>query len=88
MHRMIMRPPKGMVVDHINGNGLDNRRCNLRICTRQENARNRRKHADGKSRFLGVYLRGKKWQAFVGHTYPGLLCLTCRSGVYIMYTCG
>ena len=33
MHREIMKPPKGMVVDHINGNSLDNRRCNLRICT-------------------------------------------------------
>jgi len=72
MHRMIMCPPKGMVVDHINGNGLDNRRCNLRICTRQENARNRRKHVDGKSRFIGVYPRGKKWGAFVGHQHIGV----------------
>jgi hypothetical protein len=71
MHRMIMQPPKGMVVDHINGNGLDNRRCNLRICTRQENAQNRRKHVDGKSRFIGVSPCGNKWQAFVGHEYVG-----------------
>ncbi len=72
MHRMIMRPPKGKVVDHINGNGLDNRRCNLRICNRQENARNRRKHVGGKSRFIGVYPRGKKWGAFVGHQHVGV----------------
>jgi hypothetical protein len=71
MHRMIMQPPKGMVVDHINGNGLDNRRCNLRICTREENAQNRRKHVDGKSRFIGVSPCGNKWQAFVGHEYVG-----------------
>lgn len=41
MHRMIMNPPVGMVVDHINGNTLDNRKKNLRICTHAENGRNR-----------------------------------------------
>jgi len=55
MHRMIMRPPKGMVVDHIDGNGLNNRRSNLRICTRAENNRNRRPAPGGSSRFRGVY---------------------------------
>lgn len=42
MHRLILEPPKNMVVDHINGNGLDNRRCNIRICTQAENLKNRR----------------------------------------------
>jgi hypothetical protein len=72
MHRMIMRPPKGMVVDHINGNGLDNRRCNLRIVPAAVNAQNRRKRVGGKSRFIGVYPRGKKWGAFVGHRHVGV----------------
>ena len=72
MHRMIMKAPKGMVVDHINGNGLDNRRCNLRICTPQQNSCNRRKHADGKSRFIGVSPWHHKWQVSVGHQYVGL----------------
>ena len=41
LHRFIMQPPKGYVVDHINGDGLDNRRCNLRICKQAENGANR-----------------------------------------------
>lgn len=67
MHRMIMKPPKGMVVDHINGNGLDNRRCNLRLCTQAQNCRNSRKHSDGKSRFIGVHPHRGKWEVVVTH---------------------
>lgn len=42
LHREIMNPPKGMVIDHKNHNTLDNRRNNLRICTQAENTRNRK----------------------------------------------
>jgi hypothetical protein len=57
MHQFLMNPPKGMVVDHIDGNGLNNRRDNLRICTPQQNAWNhkRRKEADASSQYIGVY---------------------------------
>ncbi len=54
MHRAIMKPPKDMVVDHINGNGLDNRKCNLRICTYGQNNVNRRPRGDS-SRYKCVY---------------------------------
>lgn len=40
MHRLIMSPPEDREIDHRNHNRLDNRKSNLKICTRQENARN------------------------------------------------
>ena len=46
MHRFIMRPEKGLIVDHINGNGLDNRRCNLRVCTHGQNKQNSKSNRD------------------------------------------
>jgi hypothetical protein len=53
MHRLIMQPPRHLVVDHINGNGLDNRRANLRVCTQAENLRNRHTTSN-RSGFKGV----------------------------------
>jgi len=56
MHRLIMKPPKGYEIDHINGDGLDNRRSNLRLCTRSENMMNRRKGPGNcTSQYKGVY---------------------------------
>jgi len=53
--RLIMAPLSGFEVDHINHNTLDNRRCNLRICTRSENSRNGRKQSQSKGRYKGVF---------------------------------
>ena len=55
MHRLIMMAPKEMDVDHINGNGLDNRKSNLRVVTHQENQCNQQRHYISKSGFKGVH---------------------------------
>lgn len=55
LHRVIMYAPKGMSVDHINHNRLDNRKENLRICSHSENLKNYSKPKDGKtSQYKGV----------------------------------
>jgi hypothetical protein len=67
LHREIMEAPKGLLVDHRNGNGLDNRRSNLRIATHGENIQNRRKKRSATSRYIGVSFedRSGKWRARV-----------------------
>lgn len=54
MHSLIVEKPEGMEVDHVNHNGLDNRRSNLRVCTKAENQRNQSKTVGKSSRFKGV----------------------------------
>lgn len=60
LHRLIMQHPEGMVVDHVNGNTLDNRRSNLRIVTPSQNGQNR-KSTSAASGVRNVYR----------HTYTG-----------------
>jgi hypothetical protein len=65
MHRVIMNPPPGKIVDHHDHNKLNNCRSNLHICTHQENQCNLPRHADSSSRFKGVTYckRRHKWHA-------------------------
>ncbi|MGA2173124.1 MAG: HNH endonuclease [Sedimentisphaerales bacterium] len=71
LHREIMKPPAELVVDHRNGNGLDNRRGNLVIVTQSENMQNRKKKTNTSSRFVGVYFekRARRWAARIQCQY-------------------
>ena len=67
MHRLILDAPDGVMVDHRNGNGLDNRRSNLRLCTNSQNQANRQKRSSGSAPYRGVtwHKQAGKWQAAV-----------------------
>lgn len=73
MHRLLMASQlaDGLVVDHINGDGLDNRRDNLRAVTPAANTRNLRVFNDGSSGFRGVFAQASKFVAKVGAAYLG-----------------
>lgn len=69
MHREIMIAAKGRVVDHIDGNGLNNQKSNLRVCTQAQNLYNQRKrekngcvsHENSVYKGVSRDSHGKKW---------------------------
>ena len=71
LHRIIMREPEDLVVDHINGDPLDNRRENLRIVTQQENNMNLSMRKTNKSGVSGVCWdkSTNKWKAEITYKY-------------------
>lgn len=77
LHRELMKAPRDKWVDHKNGNTLDNRKENLRLCTPAENNRNRRQEAGAVSRFKGVSRHSAtRWKAQIQvngrHMYLGV----------------
>lgn len=55
MHRIILNPPEGLVCDHVDGNGLNNQRSNLRLATRSQNCANSKTHIKTKTGVKGIY---------------------------------
>jgi hypothetical protein len=71
MHRTIMLPDPRQQIDHVNHNGLDNRRANLRVCTPSQNCASQRVSGLGTSPFKGVFWHKQtaKWAAFIKVDY-------------------
>ncbi len=67
MHREICGLHSSLEFDHINGNGLDNQRSNLRACTHSQNIQNSKVRKDSGSGFKGVFYLSKvhKWEACI-----------------------
>lgn len=66
MHRVIAGAQNGEMVDHIDGNGLNNKSSNLRTCTHSENMRNRKKPSHNTSGYKGVKrTKSGKWEASI-----------------------
>lgn len=67
LHRLVAGAQVGVMVDHVDGNRLNNRRANLRIVSAVENARNRRPQSNATSRYKGVSFRSDRgtWLAAI-----------------------
>lgn len=65
MHRLLLNAPADMEVDHRDGNGLNNTRRNIRLCTAQANRCNERKRANKTSQYKGVswHKKDRRWHA-------------------------
>jgi len=74
MHRLILNAPNHKLVDHIDGNGLNNRKTNLRLCNYTQNAWNRRPAAGGHSKYKGVTWNNnsKKWYVRICKDYKSI----------------
>lgn len=71
MHKEIMKVGKGVQVDHINRNSLDNRKENLRICSHEQNQHNRRKFRNNTSGYIGVTVNKNSFSARICQVING-----------------
>lgn len=63
LHRVLMGVPRGVKIDHKDGDGLNCRRSNMRVATQSQNGFNRKLQRNNKSGFRGVYRARGKWRA-------------------------
>lgn len=89
LHRLITNVPKGLIVDHIDGNGLNNQKSNLRICTHSQNKAwgTTKARPNNTSGYRGVYLKGKRWAARIklNYRYINLGCFDTKEGAALAY---
>jgi hypothetical protein len=89
MHRIIMGEPDGLQVDHLDGDGIHNRRKNLRLATSSQNNQNRRITNSNTSGFKGVYLSKTigKWcaQITISHKQKHLGTFTSPEEAHAAY---
>jgi len=71
LHRFLMDAPSGVEVDHIDGDGLNNRRSNLRLSSHAQNSANQRRPKNNTSGYKGVGRLEGRWYACIGGTYLG-----------------
>ena len=71
LHRVLMSPPSTKIVDHIDGNPLNNTRENMRVCFKQQNSMNQKKRCTNRSGFVGVCWdkRSSRWEASLTYKY-------------------
>ncbi len=74
MHNLLLPHKRGVHTDHKDGNGLNNTRANIRLCSNQENQWNRRRYKNKTSKYKGVCWHKNRhcWQANIGGEYIGL----------------
>jgi hypothetical protein len=63
MHRLVMSTPEGVETDHIDRDGLNNQRSNLRLATRSQNGANRGRRINNTTGYIGVHRSGRKYRA-------------------------
>lgn len=65
LHRQIMKAPDNLTVDHIDGNPLNNQRKNLRLCTQQDNLKNKKLYKNSTTGYKGAYKNNGKYNSII-----------------------
>ena len=83
LHRLILGAKEGQMVDHINGDTLDNRRCNLRLVTPSQNMMNKKKGLTKKSTsiYKGVDFHKGKWRVRIKKDRKNCADLRCSTEI-------